>query len=214
MFPSKPISLLVADDHLMMLELWSIVFSRDSRFNLSGKASSGTIVVEMARSQRPDIILMDIHMGPIDGFEATRLIRNYSPKSKIIGISASALTSFAKKMKSLGAMGFVTKSSPFEEVITAIYAALSGHFYYCKLIEKTMQVEQKMYGKEVDESSFLTSRELEIIGLLKNGFSSKQIAKSLQISFNTVQAHRNNIFKKLHVNNIASLIQASQLKGI
>lgn len=210
----KPITILIADDHIMILELWSLALAQEPHFILCGKAQSGTIAVEMARKQKPDIILMDIHMGPIDGFEATRLIRNYSPKSKIIGLSASALTTFSKKMKALGAMGFVTKCSPIEEVKTAIESALNGTFYNCKIIQRAILMEQKMYGSEIDESTSLTSRELEIIDLLKDGFSSKQISENLGISFNTVQVHRNNIFRKLHVNNVASLVQVALQKSL
>jgi len=214
MYKHHPISILVVDDHVLMLNLWSKVLSRDSRFNIVGEASSGAIAIEMARHSKPDIILMDIQMGPIDGFEATQLIRPISPHSKIIGLSATAQTTHAKKMKSLGAMGFVCKSSSFEEMILAIVNAMNGNFYYCRTIRNCMEMEQKIMDSVDYESSLLTSRELEITDLIKRGYSSKEIADELNISFHTVQTHRNNIFKKLKVSNVASLIQTVLLKGI
>jgi DNA-binding NarL/FixJ family response regulator len=211
---TKPISILLADDHVMLLELWSMILSRDTRFIICDKTSSGATAVEMARSKRPDVVILDIHMGPLDGFEATRLIRNFSPLSKIIGMSGLVLTSYAKKMKTLGGMGFVTKSSSVEEMITGIFEVMKGRFYYCRQIREIMQIEEKMHIDPHAICSHLTHREIEIIQLIKNGFSSKQIGERLNISPKTVHIHRNKIFKKLNVTSALSMVQAVQLAGL
>jgi DNA-binding NarL/FixJ family response regulator len=211
---TKPVSILLADDHVMLLELWSMILTRDPRFLVSGKASSGATAVEMARNKRPDVVIIDINMGPIDGFEATRLIRNFSPLSKIIGMSGLVLTSYAKKMKTLGAMGFVTKSSPVEEMINAILEVMKGRFYYCRQMREIMQSEEKMHVDHHAVCSHLTQREIEIIQLIKNGFSSKKIAERLEISPKTVHIHRNHIFKKLKVTSALAMVQTVQLAGL
>lgn len=207
------IALLIADDHQILLDLWASLLSRDNRFEVCGKAASATIAVEMAKSKRPDIVLMDINIGPIDGFEATRLIRNFSPLSKVIALSMYAFPAYVRKMRAMGGMGYVTKASSLDEMIQAILQVKEGNFYCCKQIETIMKAEEKLYGNKKNQDSQLTQREVEIIQLIKKGMTSKQIASLLNLSVKTINVHRNNIFRKLHVKNVSSLISTAQLMG-
>jgi DNA-binding NarL/FixJ family response regulator len=153
-------NILIADDHILLMDLWAQALSNDRRFHICGKAPSTTIAIDMARDIRPDIILMDIHIGPIDGFEATRIIRNVSPKSKIIALSGSALSAHARKMKAIGALGYVTKCSTLEEMTNAIVSVSKGKFYYCTTIRKIIYNEEKL-GINTTNDGDLTNRELE-----------------------------------------------------
>lgn len=211
--PTKT-SILLADDHVLLLDLWDIGFARDNRFYICGKAPSGTVAVEMARATRPDIVLLDLTIGPIDGFEATRLIRNCSPRSKVIAVADQALPSSAKKIKAMGAMGYVTKYAPLDEMIFAIQEVKKGKFYYCNTMQKILRAEEKMMGQSALANVALTNREVEIIHLIQEGFSSRGIGEKLSISPKTVHIHRSRIFKKLQVTNMALLIQAANLLGI
>lgn len=152
-------------------------------------------------------------MGPIDGFEATRLIRNFSPGSKILAVSMYVFPAYARKMKALGAMGYITKSSPVEELVTAMVEVSRGHFYFCEQIENIIRIEQKMYPEKKPDTVTLTNREIEVIQLIRNGLTSKQIAGRLYLSPKTINIHRHNIFRKLKVKNVTLLITTAQTMG-
>lgn len=117
-------------------------------------------------------------------------------------------------MKSLGAMGYVTKTSPLDEIIIAMLQAMQGKFYYCKQILDTIKTEQNQKASAKKSSKGITSREIEIITLIKQGLTSKQIADKLHLSPKTINIHRNNIFRKLDVKNVSSLITAAQQMGL
>ncbi|MEI9945508.1 MAG: response regulator transcription factor [Chitinophagaceae bacterium] len=211
---TKKISILLADDHQMLLDLWHSIFCKDDRYDICGKAVTGTIAVEMAKTKKPDIVLLDISMGPIDGFEVTRLIRQFSPSSKIIAVSKFIFPAYAKRMKALGAMGYVTKDSPADELFSAILEVSKGNFYLCEQIQKIIQVEKKMYPDKKEGYPALTSREIEILQLIMDGLTSNQIGEKLFLSPRTINIHRHNIFRKLNVTNVSSLITTARSMGL
>jgi DNA-binding NarL/FixJ family response regulator len=149
---------------------------------------------------------MDINILPISGFEATEKIRKVSPASRIIGISMHSQPAYAKKMLQIGARGYVTKNSSKEEMINAIMEVHSGNKYICDEIKNNISELVLEENKDVPNVNALTEREIQIINLIKEGQSSKEIATSLNISLKTVEVHRHNILKKLKLKNSASLV--------
>jgi len=189
----QKVSILIADDHKLIRETWSYILNNDPRFEVVAECGDSEQAVEVARTKRPQIILMDINMTPISGFEATERIRKVSPASKIIGVSMHSQPAYAKKMLQIGARGYVTKNSSKEEMIKAILEVHNGNKYICDEIKNNI-------------SELVTEREIQIINLIKEGFSSKEIASQLNISLKTVEVHRHNILKKLKLKNSASLV--------
>lgn len=210
--PSR-ISILLTDDHQMLLDIWERIFSSDERFHVCGQCRDGNQAVEMARLLRPNIVLMDINMPGQDGFEATKLIRKYSPGSKIIGLSMYSLPAYARKMISMGARGYLTKASPAEEVINAIIEVNQGSFYICRQMKEIMNSVEPENEQELDPSS-LSKREIEVIRLVKEGMTSREIGHQLGISLRTTEVHRNRIFKKLKIKNMAGLINFTHTIGL
>lgn len=207
------ITILIADDHKLIRETWSFILSKDPRFEVIADCGNAELAVEVAKMQRPDIVLMDINMTPISGFEATEMIRQISPNSKVIGVSLHSQPAYAKKMLQLGAMGYVTKNSSREEMMKAIVEVHSGKKYICEEI-KTIISEQLM-DENADTPSInnLTEREIEIINYIREGMSSKEMAARLNISIKTVEVHRHNILKKLKLKNAASLVNFINSSG-
>lgn len=202
----EKISILIADDHTLVRETWSYILNTDTRFNVVAESGSGEDAVELARKLRPNIVIMDINLPGISGIEATQLIRKCSPNSKILGVSLHTQPSYARKMMQKGAMGYVTKNSSREEMFKAILEIQDGKKYICDEIKNILS-DQVINGS--DQSSGLNSlsqREIEIIAFIKRGFSSKEIADSLNISVKTVEVHRYNILKKLNLKNAAALV--------
>jgi DNA-binding NarL/FixJ family response regulator len=202
----EKISILIADDHKLIRETWSFILNNDPRFIVVAECGDSEQAVEMAKSKKPQIVLMDINMLPISGFEATEKIRKVSPASRIIGISMHSQPAYAKKMLQIGARGYVTKNSSKEEMITAIMEVHNGNKYICDEIKNNISELVLEENKNVPNVNALTEREIQIINLIKEGQSSKEIAGSLNISLKTVEVHRHNILKKLKLKNSASLV--------
>ena len=202
----EKISILIADDHKLIRETWSFILNNDTRFMVVAECGDSEQAVEMARTKKPQIVLMDINMTPISGFEATEKIRKVSPGSKVIGVSMHSQPAYAKKMLQIGARGYVTKNSSKEEMITAILEVHAGNKYICDEIKNNISELVLEENKDVPNVNALTEREIQIINLIKEGQSSKEIAQSLNISLKTVEVHRHNILKKLKLKNSASLV--------
>ena len=202
----QKVTILIADDHKLIRETWSFILNNDPRFEVIAECGDSEQAVEVARTMRPQIVLMDINMTPISGFEATEKIRKVSPASKIIGVSMHSQPAYAKKMLQIGAKGYVTKNSSKEEMIKAILEVNNGNKYICDEIKNNISELVLEENKDLPNVNALTEREIQIINLIKEGLSSKEIASQLNISLNTVEVHRHNILKKLKLKNSASLV--------
>jgi DNA-binding NarL/FixJ family response regulator len=202
----EKISVLIADDHKLIRETWSYILNNDSRFEVIAECGDSEQAVEMSRIKRPQIVLMDINMMPISGFEATERIRKVSPMSKVIGVSMHSQPAYAKKMLQIGARGYVTKNSSKEEMIKAIMEVHNGNRYVCEEIKNNISDQVLEENNDAPNVNALTEREIQIINLIKEGQSSKEIAGVLAISLKTVEVHRHNILKKLKLKNSASLV--------
>ncbi len=199
------ISILIADDHKLIRETWSFILSRDNRFKVIGTVSNSEEAVKVSKSEKPDVVLMDINMAPFSGIEATRQIKEVSPTTQIIAVTMHTQPAYAKKMLQLGASGYVTKNSSREEMITAILEVSLGNKFICEEMKELMS-ESSEDPHNMSAVNSLTEREMDVINLIKQGSSSKDISTKLNISIKTVEVHRHNILKKLNLKNAASLI--------
>ncbi|HEY4109497.1 response regulator transcription factor [Puia sp.] len=126
------IKLIIVDDHFHVREAWSWVLGQVPGISVIAQCANGQEAIEAAQRLQPDVMLMDIHMNPVNGMEATRSIREFSPHIKIIGVSVQAERSYVNEMLRNGANGFVTKNSPSQEMITAIGEVMAGKTYICE----------------------------------------------------------------------------------
>lgn len=202
----EKINVLIADDHKLIRETWSYILNSDSRFNVIAECGDSEQAVEVTKQKRPHIVLMDINIMPISGFEATERIRKVSPNTKVIGVSMHSQPAYAKKMLQIGAKGYVTKNSSKEEMIKAILEVNEGSKYVCEEIKNNISELVLEENKDMPNVNALTEREIQIINLIKDGQSSKEIASTLNISLKTVEVHRHNVLKKLKLKNSASLV--------
>jgi DNA-binding NarL/FixJ family response regulator len=202
----EKINVLIADDHKLIRETWSYILNSDSRFQVIAECGDSEQAVEVTKQKRPHIVLMDINILPISGFEATERIKKVSPNTKVIGVSMHSQPAYAKKMLQIGAKGYVTKNSSKEEMIKAILEVNEGSRYVCDEIKNNISELVLEENKDVPNVNALTEREIQIINLIKEGQSSKEIASTLNISLKTVEVHRHNVLKKLKLKNSASLV--------
>jgi DNA-binding NarL/FixJ family response regulator len=210
----QQISIILVDDHKLIRDSWSFILNSDPRFTVIGETSNGEDAIEIVKKLNPDIVLMDVNMSPLNGFDATKQITKYSPASKVIAVSMHAMPAYAKRMMQLGAMGYVTKNSSKDEMINAIIEVSKGKKYICEEVKNILAQKELEEEDAPSDMNNLSKRELEIIKLIKDGMSSKEIAMQLDISLKTVEVHRYNILKKLKLKNTASLVNFINANGL
>lgn len=205
-FAMKKITIIITDDHTLIRQTWRLVLNADSRFEVVAEAGSGEDAVELAKQMRPDVILMDISLPGMNGIEATQLVRKSSPSTKVLGVSVYTQPAYVTRMLKQGAMGYITKNSSCEEMYRAILEVHNSRRYICEETKNILS-DQMISGSE-KRSGFdaLSRREIEIIGFIRKGLFSKEIAEQLMVSVKTVEVHRHNILKKLNVKNTAAML--------
>lgn len=209
----EKITILIADDHMLIRETWSFILNSDPRFEVIAQCSNGEEAIKEAQRLRPKVVLLDINMSPVSGIEATQQIRKYTPATKIIGVSMHSQPAYVKKLLKLGAHGYVTKNSPQQEMFEAIVEVTQGNRFICSEV-KTILSEQAFDDEAGNGANSLSGRELEIIKYIKDGLSSKEISSELSISLKTVEVHRHNILKKLNLKNSAALVNYINSAGL
>lgn len=208
------ITVLIVDDHTLIRETWSFLLGRNENFEVIAEAGDGQKAIDIARDKRPHIVLLDINMTPLTGFDVLKMIRKQSPGSKVIAVSMHSQPAYAKKMLRMGAKGYITKNSPRQEMLDAIMDVYNGNTYICQEVKNILS--DQMLGEEDNAAGLnqLSEREIEVINQIRDGLSSKEIADRLAISIKTVEVHRHNILKKLKVKNTASLINYINSSGL
>jgi DNA-binding NarL/FixJ family response regulator len=202
----KPITILIADDHTLVREAWSMVLNTDNRFQVIGGCGSAEEAIETAKRLRPDVLIMDISMPGMSGIEAIPYIRKYSPVTKILGVSVHSLPLYARKMIQEGATGYLSKHASREEMFSAILKVSRGEKVICNHIKEMIASQFAGEDDPLKKLASLSHRELQIISWIKDGFISKEIAARLSISVKTVEAHRYNILRKLGLKNSVELV--------
>jgi two-component system, NarL family, invasion response regulator UvrY len=201
------VSILIIDDHKLIRETWGFLLGSNEDIEIVGESGDGESAIELARGLKPDIVLLDINMEPMNGFDVLVQIRRFSPGSKIIGVSMHLQPEYVKKMLRLGAKGYLTKSSRLEEMLAAIKDVSEGKIYLCKEVGNIISDESPAAESMDQGINSLSVREIGVARLLRQGLSAKEIAARLFISLKTVEAHRHNILKKLKLKTTVSMVK-------
>ena len=133
---NKPIRIILVDDHKLTRKSWKAILEYDSRFTIINECDNRIDAINQAGELMPDVIMIDLNMHPVNGFDITQNILKTNPSIKIIGISVNNQPFYAKRMQEIGGSGFITKGSPFDEVMNAIEEVLNGEFFICNETKK------------------------------------------------------------------------------
>ena len=212
----KKITVVLADDHMIIRDGLRALLERQPDMEVVAEADNGRTALKHVKELSPDIVIMDIGMRELNGIDATRQIVKKSPGVKVLALSMYSDKRFIKGMLKAGASGYMLKDSAFKELIDAIRVIIDDKTYISPSIASIVMDDYLDNSPEKDGSmrALLTSRELEVLQLLAEGKSTKQIALSLDLSIKTIESHRNKVMQKINVSNIADLTKYAIREGI
>lgn len=210
------VKVLLVDDHEIMREGMSALLRKYSGFEVIGQASDGRQALEMVEQIRPDIVIMDVGMPNLNGIDATRQLLTLDSNLKIMALSTHSDGSVVAKMIRAGAAGYMLKESAFEELIEGLNTVLNGKTFLCKKISKVVFSEYVglVTNPKVYKGDGLTNREREVLQLVAEGNTTKEIAEILNLSTKTIDSHREHIMEKLGIRNIAGLTKYAIREGL
>jgi len=213
----KAIRILLADDHNIMRRGLRLLLERQAGFEVVAEAADGREAAERAEATRPDIVVLDIAMPNMSGIEAAQRIRALLPQAAIVILSMHSDEGYVLRALKAGAKGYLLKDSAESDLIDAIKAVSEGKAFFSPEISKILVEDyvrdMRKRGAE-DSYELLTSREREILHLLAEGKSNKDIATLLDLSLYTVETHRRNLQDKLNLHSLAELILYAVRKGV
>lgn len=206
----KRARILLADDHALVSAGIAKLLEND--FDLVGTVSDGRALVSAVKDRNPDVVLLDISMPVLNGLEAARQIRNDAPAAKLIFVTVHSDTPYVIEAFRSGASGYVLKRSAASELLTAVREVLQNNVYLTPLI-RGAAVEDFLKAPN-DQEQVLSKRQREVLQLVAEGHSAKEIAKGLKISSKTVEFHKGLIMKKLDLHSTAELTRYAIENGI
>ncbi len=213
----NPVRIVLADDHTVMRNGLRLLLERQPNLKVVGEAADGRQAVALSESANPDVVIMDIGMPNLNGIEAARQIVSHNPRTAIAILSMHSDESYVIRALKAGARAYLLKDSAEADLLAAVRALSEGKSFFSPAISRIL-VEDYMrqlerHGAE-DTYELLTNREREILQLLAEGRTNKEVAAMLNLSLYTVETHRTHILQKLNLHNVPELILYAVRKGI
>jgi len=212
-----PIRILIADDHAIIRRGLRTLLEHEPGLEVVAEACDGREAVAIARRERPQVVILDISMPNLNGIEAARQIAEVLPEAQVVILTVQADEAYLLSALKAGARGYVLKSSAESEVVDAVRAVSQGKAFFSPKMSRMIADDYTRYlehEKVADAYELLTNREHEILQLLAEGASNKDIANTLGLSPTTVICHRQHIFQKLNLHSLADLILYAVRKGV
>ena len=209
---NKQIAILLVDDHSIMRNGLRALLTVQGGFSVVGEASTGREAVEMVTALVPDVVVMDVRMPDLNGYESARQAIAAKPGLKVIALSALNDDQCALGMLKAGAVGFVAKESAFDELTAAIRAVMNNKVYFSPAVIARAAANEEAGGESI--FTRLSSRKREVLQLVSEGKATKEIAIHLDVSVKTVETHRRNLMEKLGLDSVAQLTKYAIRQGL
>lgn len=208
------IKVLVVDDHPVVRRGISACLARHQQLQVIGEASDGREALRLARELQPDITLMDIDMPQMNGLAATEALHREMPRIKVLILSMHRNTEYVLRIIQSGARGFVLKEAPAAELVHAIETVNAGEAYFSSEVARVALNKVVQSNGAASDTGRLTSREREVLILIADGLSNKEIASQLNVGVRTVETHRERIMRKLDIHTVAGLTRYALGQGL
>ena len=213
----KKISVLLVDDHTVVRQGLRALLQAEGDMEVIGEAENGRQAVVMARKTPPDVVVMDVAMPLLNGLEATRQILKSVPATKVLVLTSYGDDECVEQLMQSGATGYLLKQTAANDLLKAIREVHRGNAFFSPPIAKRLRDQSREVftsGQKPKKAGGLTSRETEVLQLIAEGFSNKQIAAELGISIKTVEKHRQQVMNKLNIHDVAGLTRHAMAKGM
>jgi DNA-binding NarL/FixJ family response regulator len=210
----QKIKILVADDHPVVRRGLQSCLARESRLKIVGEAADGDEALRKTHELEPDVVLMDVNMPRMDGLAVTELLRKEAPAVKVLVLSMHNNQEFIFRIIQAGAHGYVSKEAPPEELLRAIESVFAGEPFFTPEIAKAALNQLVTSGGKKEPFTQLTNREREVLALIAEGQSNKEIANRLGIGVRTIETHRERIMRRLGIHSVAGLTKFAIANGL
>ncbi len=206
---------LIADDHAIVRAGLRALLAEDAAFELVGEAAGGYEAIELVEKTNPEVLILDLSMPDLDGISVTRKIKPQFPALKILILTLHEDEALLKEAIKAGAAGYILKRAAEAELISAIRTILRGDLYVDPaMVRSLLEESQSPKINQKDPTESLTQRETEILRLIVEGYTNRQIGQELNISIRTVEGHRANISDKLGLHNRVELVRYARQHGL
>ncbi len=212
-----PIRVFLADDHAVVRDGLQFILEDQADITVVGEAANGHEAVAQVRKLKPDVVVMDIAMPELNGIEATRQIRTELPRTQVVMLSVYSSSEHIYRALKAGARGYLLKESAGAEVVIAVRMVHAGRRYLCQKIADTMidtYISQRETAEAKSPLGRLSNREREVLQLVVEGKSSKEIANILHLSPKSVETYRSRLMQKLGVHDLPSLVKFAIQHGL
>ena len=209
---AKKIRILLADDHAVVRQGFRLLLDEQPDMEVVGEAGNGREAVQCAADLKPDVIVMDVAMPELNGIEATRRINEEAPHSRVLALSMHKDAVYGPEILRAGARGYLLKDAIDRDLITAIRNVAEGDGYISPAVSHAVLSDYRRHVS--DPIDLLSSREREILQMLAEGRTNKEVAAMLHLSVHTVDAHRGRIMEKLNLHSIGELVRFAVRNGL
>ncbi len=206
------IRILLCEDHAMVRKGFRMILEAQPEMEIAGEAGNGREAVELAASLKPDVVVMDVAMPELNGIEATRRIVAGSPRTKVLALSMHKDGVYVREILKAGARGYLLKDSADSDLVTAVRAVAKGDGYLSPAVSEAVLSDYRKHATE--PLDMLSSREREVLQMIAEGKTNKDIAGALKLSVYTVDAHRGKIMEKLNLHSTGELVRFAVRNGL
>jgi DNA-binding NarL/FixJ family response regulator len=208
----KRIRILLADDHPVVRRGFQMILAEQSDMEIVGEAGNGREALELAAKLKPDVVVMDVAMPELNGIEATRRMAENAPHARVLALSMHKDSVYVRETLRAGARGYLLKDSVAADLVSAVRAVAAGEGYLSPAVSDAVLDDYRRHV--TNPIDLLTSREREVLQMLAEGKTNKEIAGVLNLSVYTVDAHRGRIMEKINVHSINELVRFAVRNGL